>query len=194
MLVWQGVPMNFSPYLQVHTLNGGLQSIAQGPVAALESIKNLGTNGGGFFNVNGAHPYENPTPFTNLIEILCIAVLPASLTNTFGRMVGRSREGWILFWVMVVLFACGLALCGWAEQRGNPAIASYVGANQPMGNMERKEVRFGVGSSVLTAITTSNGATGSYNSMHDSYTPLGGSIPLVNMLLGDTKLRPKKPF
>jgi K+-transporting ATPase A subunit len=118
-----------------------------------------GTNGGGFFNVNGAHPYENPTPFTNLIEMLCIAVLPASLTNTFGRMIGRPREGWMLFWVMVVLFAGGLALCGWAEQSGNPAIAPYVGANQPMGNMEGKEVRFGMGSSVLTAVTTSNGAT-----------------------------------
>jgi len=151
----------------------------------LESIKNLGTNGGGFFNVNGAHPYENPTPFTNLIEMLCIVVLPAALTNTFGRMVGRPREGWLLFWVMVVLFASGLALCGWAEQSGNPVIAPYVAVNQPMGNMEGKEVRFGIGSSVLTAITTSNGATGSYNSMHDSYTPLGGIIPLVNMLLGE---------
>ena len=110
---------------------------------------------------NGAHPYENPTPFTNLIEMLCIAVLPASLTNTFGRMIGRPREGWILFWVMVVLFASGLALCGWAEQSGNPAMAPYVAANQPMGNMEGKEVRFGIGSSVLTAVTTSNGATGS---------------------------------
>jgi potassium-transporting ATPase potassium-binding subunit len=185
ILVWQGVPMNFNSYTHVTTLDGGLQSIAQGPVAALESIKNLGTNGGGFFNVNGAHPYENPTPFTNLIEMLCIAVLPASLTNTFGRMVGRPREGWILFWVMVVLFAGGLALCGWAEQSGNPAIAPYIGTNQPIGNMEGKEVRFGIGSSVLTAITTSNGATGSYNSMHDSYTPLGGSIPLVNILLGE---------
>lgn len=185
VLVWQGVSMNFNPYIQVTTLNGGLQSIAQGPVAALESIKNLGTNGGGFFNVNGAHPYENPTPFTNLIEMLCIAVLPASLTNTFGRMVGRPREGWMLFWVMVVLFASGLVLCAWAEQSSNPAIAPYVGLNQSMGNMEGKEMRFGVSGSVLTAITTSNGATGSYNSAHDSYTPLGGSIPLINMLLGE---------
>lgn len=185
MLVWQGVPMNFNPYTQLTTLNGGLQSIAQGPVAALESIKNLGTNGGGFFNVNSAHPYENPTSFTNLIEMLCIVVLPAALTNTFGRMVNRPREGWLLFWIMVVLFASGLALCNWAEQSGNPAIAPYIAVNQPLGNMEGKEVRFGIGSSVLTAITTSNGATGSYNSMHDSYTPLGGAIPLVNMLLGE---------
>jgi potassium-transporting ATPase potassium-binding subunit len=117
--------------------------------------------------------------------MLCIAALPAALTNTFGRMVGRPREGWILFWVMVVLFAGGLALCGWAEQSSNPAMTPYVTANQPMGNMEGKEVRFGIGSSVLTAVTTSNGATGSTNSEHDSYTPLGGSIPLVNMLLGE---------
>jgi potassium-transporting ATPase potassium-binding subunit len=185
ILVWQGVPMNFNPYMQLTTLDGGLQSIAQGPVAALESIKNLGTNGGGFFNVNGAHPYENPTFFTNLIEMLCIVVLPAALTHTFGRMVGRPREGWLLFWVMAVLFTSGLALCGWAEQRGDLAIAPYIAVNQPLGNMEGKEVRFGIGSSVLTAITTSNGATGSYNSMHDSYTPLGGAIPLVNMLLGE---------
>jgi K+-transporting ATPase ATPase A chain len=185
VLIWQGVPMNFSPYTVVKTLEGGSQVIAQGPVAALEFIKNLGTNGGGFFNVNGAHPYENPTPFTNLLEMLAIAVLPAALTNTFGRMVGSPRQGWMLFWVMVLLFVVGLALCSWAEQSSNPALAPYVGASQPMGNMEGKEVRFGVGGTVLTAVTTSNGATGSTNSMHDSFTPLGGLIPVVNMLLGE---------
>lgn len=185
MLIWQGVPMNFAPYTAAKTLEGGSQVIAQGPVAALEFIKNLGTNGGGFFNVNGAHPYENPTPFTNLLEMLAIAVIPAALTNTFGRMVGNPRQGWVLFWVMFFLFAVGLGLGGLAEQSGNPALAPLVTANQPMGNMEGKEVRFGVGGSVLTAVTTSNGATGSYNSMHDSYTPLGGMVPLVNMFLGE---------
>ena len=160
-------------------------------MAALEFIKNLGTNGGGFFNANSAHPYENPTPLTNFIEMLAIAVLPAALTHTFGRMVGRRRDGWLLFGVMVVLFIAGLALCGWAEQAGNPRLGQVSNVDQRLtdaqagGNMEGKETRFGIGGSVLTAITTSNGATGSYNSMHDSYMPLGGMIPLVNMLLGE---------
>ena len=184
-LIWQGVPMNFHPYITVKTLEGGSQTIAMGPVAAIEFIKNLGTNGGGFFNVNGAHPFENPTPLTNLVEMLAIVVIPAALTNTFGRMVGSTRQGWVLFWVMFVLFAIGLVAGTWAEQSGNPAFAPYVGALQPMGNMEGKEVRFGVGGSVLTAVTTSNGATGSTNSMHDSYTPLGGMVPIINMLLGE---------
>jgi len=188
VLIWQGVPMNFNPYTQVTTLEGGTQTIAQGPVAALEFIKNLGTNGGGFFNVNGAHPFENPTPLTNFLEMLAIVVLPAALTNTFGRMVGRPREGWMLFWVMTFLFIVGLSLTGWAEQSGNPQVARSVHVLPTMpsaGNMEGKEVRFGIGGSVLTAVVTSNGATGSTNSMHDSYTPLGGSIPLMNMLLGE---------
>jgi len=183
VLVWQGVPMDFNPYTVAHTLGGGVQTIAQGPVAALESIKNLGTNGGGFFNVNGAHPYENPTWLSNLIEMLSIAVIPAALTNTFGRMVGRPRQGWLLFWVMVLLFLVALGLGTWAEQSGNPALAPAVGASQP--NMEGKEVRFDTGGSILTAVTTSNGATGSTNSAHDSYTPLGGAVPLTNMFLGE---------
>ncbi|GHO76629.1 potassium-transporting ATPase potassium-binding subunit [Ktedonobacter sp. SOSP1-85] len=183
LLIWQGVPMNFHPYTEVKTLEGGTQLIAQGPVAALEWIKNLGTNGGGFFNVNGAHPFENPTPLTNVLEMLAIVVLPASLTYTFGLMVGNTRQGWVLFWAMTILFVAGLLLCGWAEQRGNPALTPYITGGA--GNMEGKEVRFGIGGSVLTAITTSNGATGSYNSMHDSYTPIGGTVPLVNMLLGE---------
>ncbi len=183
VLVWQGVPMDFNPYTVAHTLGGGVQTIAQGPVAALESIKNLGTNGGGFFNVNGAHPYENPTWLSNLIEMLSIAVIPAALTNTFGRMVGRPRQGWLLFWVMVLLFLVALGLGTWAEQSGNPALAPAVGASQP--NMEGKEVRFDIGGSILTAVTTSNGATGSTNSAHDSYTPLGGAVPLTNMFLGE---------
>jgi K+-transporting ATPase ATPase A chain len=185
LLVWQGVPANFSPYTEVTTIERAAQVIAQGPVASLEFIKNLGTNGGGFFNANGAHPYENPTPLTNLLEMLAIVVLPASLTYTFGKMIRRPRQGWVLFWVMALLFTAGLLFAGWAEQSGNPLIQHEANITIDAGNMEGKEVRFGIGGSVLTAVATSNGATGSYNSMHDSYMPLGGMIPLVNMLLGE---------
>jgi len=189
VLAWQGVAMNFHPYTQATGVEGHAQAIAQGPVAALEIIKNLGTNGGGFFNANGAHPYENPTPLANFIEMLAIAVLPAAFTHTYGLMVGRPRHGWVLYQVMVFLFTVGLLVCGWAEQRGNRllprALNTGASAVQAGGNMEGKEVRFGITSSVLTAVTTSNGATGSYNSMHDSYTPLGGMVPLINMLLGE---------
>ena len=180
-LIAQGVPMNFLPYTIAHTVEGGTQTIAQGPVAALEFIKNLGTNGGGFFNVNAAHPFENPTPLTNFVELLAIVVIPAAFTHTFGRMVGRPRDGWVIFWTMTVLFIAGLLVCNWAESSANPAVANEITA----GNMEGKEVRFGVGGSVLAAVVTSNGATGSYNSMHDSFQPLGVAVPLVNMLLGE---------
>jgi K+-transporting ATPase ATPase A chain len=181
-LVWQGVPLNLAPYAQVHTLEGGVQVIAQGPVAALEFIKNLGTNGGGFFNANGAHPYENPTPLTGFVALLAIAVLPASLTITFGRMTGRPRAGWVLLGVMVALFVAGLAVCDLSESAPAPQLAALhvVG-----GNMEGKEARFGVGDSVLAALVTSNGATGSYNSMHDSYQPMGVAVLLIDMLLGE---------
>jgi K+-transporting ATPase ATPase A chain len=188
-LVWQGVPMNFNPYTQATMVEGSTQIIAEGPVAALVTVKNLGTNGGGFFNVNGAHPYENPTPLTNLVEMLTITVLPASLTYTFGRMVKKQKQGWLIFWVMTLLFAVGLVFCAWAEQSGNQNLTA-IGVDtqasdfQPGGNMEGKELRFGIHGSVLVAVTTSNQSTGSYNSMHDSYTPLGGMVPLVNMLLG----------
>jgi K+-transporting ATPase ATPase A chain len=191
LLVWQGVPMNFRSYAEVATLDGAQQIVPQGPVAALEFIKNLGTNGGGFFNANGAHPYENPSPLTNFLEMLAIVVLPAALTNTFGRMVQRPRQGWVLFWVMAFLFTAGLLLVGRAEQTGNPLIKSAANVameanrKQSGGNMEGKEVRFGIAGSTLAAVATSNGATGSYNSMHDSYMPLGGLVPLVNMLLGE---------
>jgi K+-transporting ATPase ATPase A chain len=189
VLVWQGVPSNFGPYTSATMLEGGTQTIAQGPVAAFESIKNLGTNGGGFFNVNGAHPFENPTPFANFFELLLIVVLPAAFVNAFGRMTGRLRESWVLLWVMIFIFASGFVLSGWAEQRGNPRVSREVAlplATQSwVPNMEGKEVRFGVGGSVLTAITTSNAATGSNNSMHDSYTPIGGGVLLANMLLGE---------
>jgi len=191
VLVWQGVPMNWHQYVQATPLAGGQQVIPQGPVAALEFIKNLGTNGGGFFNANAAHPYENPTPLSNFIELLAIVLLPAAFTNTFGRIIGKPRQGWMLFSVMVVLFVAGLLLCGWTEQKGNASLAKDQSlsirslAGQPGGNMEGKEARFGIGGSVLAAVVTSNGATGSTNSAHDSYTPLGGAVPLVNMLLGE---------
>jgi K+-transporting ATPase ATPase A chain len=217
-LVWQGVPLNFAPYAkaavvqpvqydepvmgkdgqpvldakgQPTTKKAKLteQVIAVGPVAVLEPIKNLGTNGGGFFNVNGAHPFETPTPLANLLSMLAIAVLPASLTYTFGQMTGRPRQGWTLFAIMLVLFVAGLVVCHATEQRGHTLVAQGVdhtaGALQAGGNMEGKEVRFGIGGSVLAAVTTSNGATGSYNSMHDSYTPVGGMVTIVNMLLGE---------
>jgi len=192
LLVWQGVPMNFRPYTVATTVEGAHQVIPQGPVAALEIIKNLGTNGGGFFNANGAHPYENPTPLTNFLEMLAIVLLPAALTNTFGRMVGQPRQGWLFYRVMLLLFVCGLVFVHHFEQRG-PQLGNVdfrnghfqSDANLPGGNMEGKEVRFGVGGSALTAVVTSNTATGSTNSMHDSYTSLGGMVLLVNMLLGE---------
>ena len=180
-LIAQGVPMNFRPYTAAHTLEGSVQIIAQGPVAALEFIKNFGTNGGGFFNANGAHPFENPTPLTSFIELLAIVGIPAALTHTFGRMVGRPRDGWVLFWTMTALFVGGLLVCSWAESNMRPGLAPTITG----GNMEGKEVRFGVSGSVLAAVVTSNGATGSYNSMHDSFQPLGVMVPLLNMLLGE---------
>jgi K+-transporting ATPase ATPase A chain len=193
-LIWQGVPMSFQPYVHATTLEGAKQTIAQGPMAAQQWIELMGTNGGGFFNVNIAHPYANPTPLTNFVEMLAIVVVPAGLTHTFGRMVGNARQGWVLFWVMVALFVVGVVVTGTAEQQGNPRLAPYVSAvssdastltTQPGGNMEGKEVRFGIGGSALNVEVTSNTSTGSTNSQPDSYTPLGSAVPLVNMLLGD---------
>jgi K+-transporting ATPase ATPase A chain len=181
MLMWQGVPLNMAPYTVVHTLEGRTQIIAQGPVAALEFIKNLGTNGGGFFNANGAHPFANPTPATNFLGMLAITVLPASLMITFGRMTRRPRAGWVLLAVMVALFLGGLAICDQAEA----ALPQLARLHITGPNMEGKEVRFGAGDSVLTALVTSNGATGSYNSTQDSFQPLGVLAPLVSMLLGE---------
>ena len=188
LLVWQGVPMNFHHYAVVTTVEGTQQVIPQGPVAALEIIKNLGTNGGGFFNANGAHPYENPTPIANFLEMLAIVLLPAAFTNTFGRMVGQPRQGWLLYSVMVLLFGCGLVFVHHFEERGVPHLSSVDSRDshvQSGGNMEGKEVRLGIGGSTLTAVVTSNTATGSNNSMLDSYTSLGGMVLLVNMLLGE---------
>ena len=174
LLVWQGVPMNFHNYAVANTVERSQQVIPQGPVAALEIIKNLGTNGGGFFNANGAHPYENPTPLTNFLEMLAIVLLPAAFTNTFGRIVGQPRQGWLLYCVMVLLFGSGLVFVHRFEQRG-PQPGNLGLRNSRVlsgGNMEGKEVRFGIAGSALTAVVTSNTATGSNNSMHDSYTSL----------------------
>src|SRR6476660_7911127 len=146
-LVAQGVPMNFQPYTVARTIEGATQTIAQGPVAALELIKNLGTNGGGCFNANGAHPFENPTPLTNFMELLAIVMLPAALTHTFGHMVGRRRDGWVIFWTMTALFIAGLIACNWAESTSHPSFACDIAG----GNMEGKEQRFGVGGSALAA-------------------------------------------
>jgi potassium-transporting ATPase potassium-binding subunit len=188
LLVWQGVPMNFQHYMVATSLEGSKQVIPQGPVAALEFIKNLGTNGGGFFNTNGAHPYENPTPLTNFMEMLAIVLLPAALTNTFGRMIRQPRQGWLLYSVMVLLFATGLISVHLFEQPGNPHLRGvdyHQSASQAGGNMEGKEVRFGIAGSTLAAVVTSNTATGSNNSMHDSYTSFGGLVLLLNLLLGE---------
>src|ERR1035437_6210783 len=159
LLVWQGVPMNFHHYAVATTVEGAQQVIPQGPVAALEIIKNLGTNGGGFFNANGAHPYENPTPLTIFRELPSIVLLPAALTNTFGRMVGQPRQGWLLYCVMLFLFAGGLVALHCSEQRANPllhGVDSRPGQLQSGGNMEGKEVRFGIGGTALGGVVTSN--------------------------------------
>jgi len=182
-LVWQGVPVNVHPYARVETLEGVPQIIPGGPVAPFEIIKNLGTNGGGFFNANGSHPYETPTPLANFVLLLAIACLPAAFTHTFGRMTNRPRQGWLLFWVMAAIFAAGLATCRRAEAAGSPALRKA--GLEHSANLEGKEVRFGLDGSVLAAVTTSNGATGSSNSSNDSYTALGGMVLLVNMLLGE---------
>jgi K+-transporting ATPase ATPase A chain len=188
LLVWQGVPINFHPYLIVTTLEGQRQVIPQGPVAALEIIKNLGTNGGGFFNANGAHPYENPTPLSNFLELLSIILIPAALTNTFGRMVQHLRQGWMLYWVMLVLFCGGLLTLHLAERRANPLVHGADFRRSQMqsgGNMEGKEVRFGMGGTALAGIVTSNTSTGSANAADDSFTSAGGLVLLVDLLLGE---------
>ena len=163
------------------------RSIGQGPVASQEFIKELGTNGGGFFNANSSHPYENPTPLTNLLEMLAIFLIPAGLTYTFGKMVGNTRQGWAIFAAMAFMFLGGLGVCYWAEAKGNPNVAQLgvmtaATAGQPGGNMEGKETRFGIANSALFATVTTDASCGAVNSMHDSYTPLGGMVPLVNMM------------
>ena len=190
LFVSQGVIQNFSPYTKVATFEGATQTIAQGPVASQEAIKMLGTNGGGFFNANSSHPFENPTPFSNFIQMLAIFIIPGALTYTFGKMVKDTRQGWALFAAMSVLFFAGVFVAYHSEQSGNPILASLglesqATATQPGGNMEGKEVRFGIANSALFATVTTDASCGAVNSMHDSFTPLGGLIPLVNIELGE---------
>jgi len=184
LLVSQGVIQNLSPYREVATLDGGTQLLAMGPVASQEAIKELGTNGGGFFNANSAHPFENPTPLSNFIELILIFMIPAGLTYTFGRMARNQRQGWALFAAMALLFSAGIATAYWAEGHGNPAL-SGLGVDQVAGNMEGKEVRFGIANSALFATVTTDASCGAVNSMHDSFTPLGGLVPLFNIQLGE---------
>ncbi len=184
LLVWQGVPQNLGAYTHAAGLDGVKQAIAQGPVASQEAIKMLGTNGGGFFNANSAHPFENPTWLTNFLEMWALLVIPAALTCTFGHMVRDSRQGWAIFAVMAVLMLAGLGVLYAAEGQGNAAVAA-AHAVQPVGNMEGKEVRFGVAMSSLFATITTDVSCGAVNAMHDSLTPLGGMIPIINIELGE---------
>jgi K+-transporting ATPase ATPase A chain len=189
-LAWQGVPQNLGAYAEVTTLEGAKQVIAQGPVASQEAIKMLGTNGGGFFNANSAHPFENPNGITNLVEMVLIFALGAGLTNVFGRMVGSQRQGWAIFAAMGVLFLTMLTVGYWAESQGNPNYAAMgvdqaASALQSGGNMEGKEVRFGIANSMLFATVTTAASCGAVNAMHDSLMPLAGMVPMVNMLLGE---------
>jgi potassium-transporting ATPase potassium-binding subunit len=188
--VWQGMPQNLGAYVEATTLEGAKQVIAQGPVASQEVIKMLGTNGGGFFNANSAHPYENPNALTNLVQMLLIFSIGAALTNVFGRMVGDQRQGWAIFAVMGLLFLAGTTTAYWAEAAGNPAFAalhidSKAGALQPGGNMEGKEVRFGIANSALFTTITTDASCGAVNNMHDSLMPLAGMVPMVNIMLGE---------
>lgn len=188
--VWQGMPQNLSPYTEATTLEGGRQVIAQGPVASQEVIKMLGTNGGGFFNANSAHPFENPNAVTNFVEMMLIFSIGAALTNVFGRMVGDQRQGWAVFAVMALLFLGGVTTAYWAEAAGNPRAAALgvdveASDSQAGGNMEGKETRFGIASSALFATVTTDASCGAVNAMHDSFTPIGGLVPLFNMQLGE---------
>jgi K+-transporting ATPase ATPase A chain len=213
VLVSQGVIQNLKPYdtatliqpQQVRTLdqNGKplfdgagkpvidtitQQTIAEGPIASQEAIKELGTNGGGFLNANSAHPFENPTPFSNFFEMVLIFAIPAGFTYTLGRMTGSQQHGWAVFAAMAVLFFAGVATAYWAESQGNPLLTGAdqrFSALQPGGNMEGKEVRFGIANSALFATVTTDASCGAVNSMHDSFTPLGGLVPLVNIMLGE---------
>jgi K+-transporting ATPase ATPase A chain len=190
LFVSQGVIQNLSPYTKATNLEGGAQIIGQGPVASQEAVKMLGTNGGGFFNANSSHPFENPTPLSNFIQILSIFVIPAGLTYTFGKMVKDTRQGWAIFAAMSILFLAGVFVAYPSEQSGNPiltglGIENHATASQSGGNMEGKEVRFGIANSALFATVTTDASCGAVNSMHDSFTPLGGLVPLVNIELGE---------
>ena len=181
-LVWQGMPQTLGPYVEATTLEGAKQTIAVGPVASQIAIKMLGTNGGGFFNANAAHPFENPTALSNFVQIILIFALGASLTNVFGRMVGNQRQGWAILAAMGVLFIAGVTLAYWAEAHGND-IVNAMGLSG--GNMEGKETRFGIVASALFAVITTAASCGAVNAMHDSFTALGGMVPLINIQLGE---------
>ena len=205
LLVSQGVVQNLKPYATAQliepqsvqttgadgktvTQNITQQVIALGPAASQEAIKMFGTNGGGFFNANSSHPYENPTPFSNFLQIVLIFTIPSGLTYTLGRMTGSQRHGWAVWAAMVFLFLVGATVAYWAEARGNPQLASVdqaPSAQQSGGNMEGKEVRFGIANSALFATVTTDASCGAVNSMHDSFTPLGGMVPLLNIMLGE---------
>jgi K+-transporting ATPase ATPase A chain len=180
----QGVVQNLSPYVEAATVEGGKQVIAMGPIASQEAIKQLGTNGGGFLNANAAHPFENPNPLTNLLSMVLIFAIPGALTYTFGRMARDQRQGWALFGAMAILFFAGVTAAYWAEARGNPILTS-LGVDGGGGNMEGKEVRFGIANSALYATVTTDASCGAVNSMHDSFTPLGGLVPLFDIQLGE---------
>jgi len=214
LLVSQGVVQNFRPYDTVKLVEPqkvqrtgadgspvighdgkpvmdtvGDQTIAQGPVASQEAIKMLGTNGGGFFNANSAHPFENPTPFSNYLQMISIFAIPAGLTYTLGRMTGSQRHGWAVWAAMAILFLCGVSVAYWAESKGNPLLKGldqHASARQSGGNMEGKEVRYGIADSTLFATITTDASCGAINSWHDSFTPLGGMVPLVNIMLSET--------
>jgi K+-transporting ATPase ATPase A chain len=190
LLVSQGVIQNFDRYTKAGTMEGTVQTIPQGPVASQEAIKMIGTNGGGFTYANSAHPYENPTPFSNFLQMLYIFIIPAGLTYTFGKMVKDTRQGWALYAAMSILFLAGVFVVYPAEQAGNPNIAklgveTLATADQPGGNMEGKEVRFGIANSSLFTVITTDASCGAVNNQHDSLTPLGGLVPLVNIELGE---------
>jgi K+-transporting ATPase ATPase A chain len=191
--VSQGVVQNLNPYTDVTTVEGAKQTIAQGPVASQEVIKQLGTNGGGFFNANSSHPFENPTPFSNLEQMFLIFVIPGALTYTFGKMVGDTRQGWAIFAAFSVMFLIGVFVCYHFEQAGNPilekqGLQTAATSGQSGGNMEGKEVRFGIANSALFATVTTDASCGAVNSMHDSYTPIGGLVPMFNMMTGEVIL------
>ena len=181
-LVWQGIPQTLGAYVNATTFEGAQQTIAVGPVASQIAIKMLGTNGGGFFDANAAHPFENPTALSNLVQMILIFALGAALTNVSGRMVGNQRQGWAVLAVMGVLFIAGVFFCYWAEAHGNDAL-NALGLTG--GNMEGKEVRFGIFNSALFAPVTTDASCAPVNSMHDSFTALGGFVPLFTFSFGE---------
>ncbi len=184
VIVWQGVPQTFAGSITATTLEGAKQVISLGPVASQEAIKVLGTNGGGFFNANSAHPFENPTVLTNMLQVIAIFALGAALTNTFGRMVRDERQGWAVFAAMALLFLVGVGVLYWSESHANPMLAQ-LGMDPSLGNMEGKEVRFGITQTALFSTITTDASCGAVNAMMESFLPLGGMVPLVNMMLGE---------